>query len=145
MDGREFLSLAHALAAGSTAAHRRSALSRAYYAVYHTASELLLGLGIALPRDHRGHEWVRQCLQHSNDASLIEAGAILHRLQNIRVKADYDLRDPHPERPGTVAFYLSRAQQGIGLLERVAAADPARRDKIKAAIQTGPRQGSTNS
>jgi uncharacterized protein (UPF0332 family) len=136
MDGREFLSLADELAAGGTAAHRRSALSRAYYAAYHTAYALLSALGIALSRDHRDHERVPRCLQYSDDASLNQAGAILRRLQTLRVKADYHLRDPYPENSDTVDFYLSQARRCIGLLDATPA-DPAARAALAAAIRRG--------
>jgi uncharacterized protein (UPF0332 family) len=144
MDGREFLSLADELAAGGTAAHRRSALSRAYYAAYHTAYELLSALGIALPRDHRGHERVRQCLQYSDDASLNQAGAVLRRLQTVRVKADYHLRDPHPEHPRTVELYLSQARRCIALLDATPA-DPAARAALAAAIRRALGEGGPGS
>jgi uncharacterized protein (UPF0332 family) len=144
MDGREFLSLADELAAGGTAAHRRSALSRAYYAAYHTGYDLISALGIALPRNHRGHERVWQCLQYSDDASLIQAGAILRRLQNIRVKADYHLRDPHPEYSNTVALYLRLAQRCIALLDAIPA-DPAARAALAAAIRRGLGEGGPGS
>ena len=66
MDPRDFLDQARLLAATNTAAGRRSAISRAYYATYHVALELLQALGFRrIERGHAGHEAVRLRLIHS--------------------------------------------------------------------------------
>ena len=45
MNGRDFLAVARALAAGTTEAEHRSAVSRAYYAAFHAVSAALLSRG----------------------------------------------------------------------------------------------------
>ena len=49
MEFRDFLSLSTALVNGSTEAEWRSAVSRAYYAAFHVARQLLLGLRFTVP------------------------------------------------------------------------------------------------
>lgn len=126
------------------AAYRRSAISRAYYAVYHVASESLFTLGFRIPREHRGHAEVRAYLAQSRVDPIVQVGALLDGLQALRVKADYWLRDPQPEDPGVIATWLGRAAWMIRILDAVAA-DPAARARMTAAIRTwqqrrgGPR------
>lgn len=142
MDAHDFLDVARELAQGTTAAHRRSAISRAYYAVYHVAFELLHALGFRLPRDHRGHELVWQYLFSSGVDPTIHAGAQLRRLQSLRVTADYQLRDPHPEAAAVVAHWIARAEQLIRVLD-AASADSATCARMTVAIQAWERGRST--
>src|SRR2546425_546453 len=55
MDFRDSLILATPLAAGSTEAEWRSAVSRAYYAPFHVARRLLFGCGFQVPPADRAH------------------------------------------------------------------------------------------
>ena len=87
-----------------------------------------------VPRGHGGHEAVQARLQNGGVDAVIHAGALLRRLQNARVKADYMLRDPDPERAVRVAAWLSRAERIVQILDGVAA-DPAARARMTAAIQ----------
>ena len=120
MDPRDFLHQARTLAATNTAAGRRSATSRAYYATHHVALELLQALGFRrIERGHAGHEAVRLRLVHSRLDPVIRTGRMLARLQDIRVKADYWLRDPHPENPATATHWLDQAEMMIHTLDAV--------------------------
>jgi hypothetical protein len=56
--GRDFLAIARQLASGSTEAEWRSAISRAYYATFHVARELLEDLSFAVPRADRAHVYL---------------------------------------------------------------------------------------
>ncbi|MBI3465767.1 MAG: hypothetical protein HY000_22350 [Planctomycetes bacterium] len=49
MDGRDFLPIAQGLLAGAAEAAWRSAVSRAYYAAFHAARQLLDNLGFRVP------------------------------------------------------------------------------------------------
>jgi uncharacterized protein (UPF0332 family) len=138
VDAREFLAAARDLARSDQPAYRRTAISRAYYAVYHVAFDLLVTLGFRVGREHRGHETVRAYLAQSRITSVIQTGAQLRDLHNLRVKADYWLRDPHPERGAVVAVWVERAARMIAALDRVAA-EPAARARMTAAIQTWQR------
>jgi uncharacterized protein (UPF0332 family) len=50
MNWRDFLSLAARLGADTTEADWRTAVSRAYYAAFHAARQLLTGLNFTVPR-----------------------------------------------------------------------------------------------
>jgi uncharacterized protein (UPF0332 family) len=134
VDPRDFLHLARAVAATGTAAGHRTATSRAYYAAYHVAFDFLLALGFRVPRGHFGHDAVQRRLVNASLDPVIHAGTLLRRLQNVRVRADYWLRDKYPEDPATAAFWLERAAEIVRALD-AAAADPAARARMTAAIQ----------
>jgi uncharacterized protein (UPF0332 family) len=58
MSWRDFLSLAARLAAGATEADWRNAVSRAYYAAFHVARQLLADLNFTVPRADRAHQYL---------------------------------------------------------------------------------------
>ncbi len=90
MDFRDFLSLAATLANGATEAEWRSACSRGYYAAFHVARRLLLGLGFRVPRADRahGHFWLR--LSNAGVPAVQRAGRLRNDLRQERNRADYD-------------------------------------------------------
>ncbi len=65
MDGRDFLPLANALAAGPTEAEWRTAISRAYYAAFHVARQLVMDLGFVVPYADRAHAYLWYRLSNS--------------------------------------------------------------------------------
>lgn len=91
MNGRDFLTLARQLAAGSTEASWRSAISRAYYAAFHVARNLLEDLGFAVPNGDQAHAYIYRRLQNCANAQVASAGMALDRLRSERNRADYDL------------------------------------------------------
>ena len=58
MHGRDFLLLATTLAAGSTEAEWRTAVSRAYYAAFHGACDLLFLCGFSVLRAEQAHAYL---------------------------------------------------------------------------------------
>ncbi len=94
MHGRDFLQLADALAAGSTEAEWRSAVSRAYYAAFHVARALLLHCGFAVPRGEQAHAYLWRRLSNASQAEVVAAGGNLLDLRRERNWADYDLERP---------------------------------------------------
>ena len=74
MDPREFLQLAHTLAATDGAAGYRTVISRAYSAVYNVAFDFLLVLGFNVGHGHSAHEAVRVRLLNSGVASVSHRG-----------------------------------------------------------------------
>lgn len=134
MDARDFLGYARELAGAYGPARRRTAISRAYYGAYHVAVELLLAVGVVIERGHGGHEAVRLRLRQSGLDPVIQAGAALQRLHDLRVKADYWLRDPHPEAPATVRQALAFGTLVVENLDRIAA-DPTLRARMTAALR----------
>jgi uncharacterized protein (UPF0332 family) len=94
MRGSDFLTLAKKLATGSTEAEWRSAVSRAYYAAFHEARQLLEDLGVSVQRGDRAHAYLWLRLQNSGHPQIQQAGADLNALRGLRNQADYDLKRP---------------------------------------------------
>jgi len=92
MNFRNYLTLARTLAGGTTEAEWRSASSRAYYAAFHVARLLLLGLGFRVPQADRAHAYLWLRLSNAGHAGTIKAGSRLGLLRRERNWADYDER-----------------------------------------------------
>jgi uncharacterized protein (UPF0332 family) len=117
MDGRDFLSVAKGLLSAGTEAAWRSAVSRAYYAIFHVARELLEDLGFAVPRGDRahGHLWLR--LSNCGDPPVENAGRELSDLRRERNRADYDVNVPLSS--STAAALVRDAEQIMLALDGV--------------------------
>ena len=90
MDFRDFLSLAVTLSNGTTEAEWRSASSRADYAAFHVARQLLLALGFHVPQADRAHGYLWLRLSNAGVADVKNAGSLLNDLRRERNRADYD-------------------------------------------------------
>jgi uncharacterized protein (UPF0332 family) len=90
MDFRDYLGLAIALRDGTTEAEWRSASSRAYYAAFHGARKLLLGLSFAVPRAERAHAYLWLRLANAGHPDVELAGHRLNHFRGERNSADYD-------------------------------------------------------
>jgi uncharacterized protein (UPF0332 family) len=97
MDARDFLTLAQQLALATTEAAWRSAVSRAYYAAFHIARELMEDLGFTVPHADQAHRhlWLR--LSNCGDAQTEQAARRLNDLRRERNRSDYDLKRPMPK------------------------------------------------
>ena len=123
MTGGDFLTVAKQLAAGGTEAEWRSAISRAYYAAFHIARELLEDLRFTVPHADRAHAYLSRRLANCGHARIQQGGAGLNTLRGVRNQADYDLH-----RPVTVqlaALHVRIAEQIVQALEH-ALQEPAR-------------------
>jgi hypothetical protein len=67
MNPRKFLSQARRLARANAEEDWRSAVSRAYYAAFHVARELMEGLGFTVPYADRAHGYLWLRLQNCGD------------------------------------------------------------------------------
>lgn len=90
MEFRDYLSLAATLRDGSTEAEWRSASSRAYYAAFHVARQMLLSLGFVVPRADRAHAYLWLRLANAGHADVELAGNRLNHLRGDRNAGDYD-------------------------------------------------------
>ena len=90
MNFRDFLSLADTLARGSTEAEWRTACSRAYYAAFHVARQLLLALGFRVPQADRAHAYLWSRLSNAGISQVRKAGRQLNDLRRERNWSDYD-------------------------------------------------------
>lgn len=91
MTGRDFLVLARALATQATEAAWRTAVSRAYYAAFHVARQLMEDLGFTVPPDASGHRYLIYRLSNCGQAQVRAAGQSLDDLRRQRTWADYQL------------------------------------------------------
>jgi uncharacterized protein (UPF0332 family) len=120
---RDYLALATTLAAGTSEAEWRSAISRAYYAAFHVARELLLSLGFRVPQAERGHSYLWLRLANAGVADVRIAGNRLNALRGQRNRADYA---SHPSVPqATAANEVKNAEDIIQALD-AAAVEPIR-------------------
>ncbi len=91
MEPIEFQTLAESLAETEEPAALRTAVSRAYYAVFHAATALALELTIRVPISPKGHAFLKDVLANSNDADLAAVAVKLQTLMSQRIIADYRL------------------------------------------------------
>lgn len=115
MTGHDFLPLAARLAGGSTEAEWRSAVSRAYYAAFHVARQLLMDLGFSVPRAERAHAYLWLRLHNCGEPQQQQAGADLNALRGLRNQADYDLH--RPLSPTIAAPQVRLAEQVVQTLD----------------------------
>ena len=111
MTAEDFIRLAGNLAARPNAdpAVCRTAISRAYYGAYHVARHILRQAGF----DVSDHGQVRFCLFESGQPAGVELARDLGLLQNVRIKADYELQDADSESAVTTRLAVERAHRVI--------------------------------
>jgi uncharacterized protein (UPF0332 family) len=90
MNWRDYLSLGARLAAASTEADWRSAVSRGYYAAFRVARRLLVDLNFTIPRADRAHQYLVFRLSNCGESAIEQAGRDLETLRRLRNRADYD-------------------------------------------------------
>ena len=91
MTPASLLALAERLALGTDDTDWRSAVSRAYYAAFHVARQLMEQCGFAVPRADRAHRYLSDWLSNCGHRPTIQAGQWLEQLRGHRNEADYDL------------------------------------------------------
>jgi hypothetical protein len=126
MDGRALLDVGRELAAGSTEAHWRSSVGRAYYALLHELLGALGRWGFALPPRDKVHTFARLKFVYATDPDLKRIGLTLESLGRLRNAADYRLGISGSfVSPRSSASALTDAESAIALLDAIEA-DPAR-------------------
>src|SRR5688572_23254735 len=131
MDARQFAHLAEILVRdirnrvlltpASDAAACRSAVSRAYYAVFHVANDFLDRIRVVVGQSPQAHVTVQHALNNSGDVTLRAVGSNLRALFAERLAADYDLAMSTPEQPAHALSMLAAANDVIDQLDRLAA------------------------
>ena len=127
MDGRALLDVARELAAGSSEAHWRSSVGRAYYALLHQVLEMLLRWGFSLPPRDKVHTFARLKLVYATDADLKRIGLTLEALGRLRNAADYQLSLSGPFRVRTDCHSGPGGRRGSRRPARRPRSRPARR------------------
>ncbi len=123
MNGRDFLSVAKGLIVGQTEAAWRSGVSRAYYAAFHVARQLMEDLGFTVPRADRAHGYLWLRLSNAGDPQVMSAGRELKILRDARNGADYEVNRYLAQ--ATASVQIQAAEQLIQLLD-AATVEPTR-------------------
>lgn len=89
-DFRAYLAVAERLAASNDEAELRSAISRAYYAVFHRARDFVHAEGYCPGRARLDHREVWNALKRDPDPARAEIGERGDELHHLRRNADYD-------------------------------------------------------
>jgi uncharacterized protein (UPF0332 family) len=97
MNADEFLELAGEWCTGTREGEWRSAVSRAYFAVFHIARRLLQRIGFEVAQGDRAHSYLWMRLANAGHPDVIQAGNDLNYLRRIRNWADYDLDRVFPQ------------------------------------------------
>ena len=109
----DYLTLAVTLSNNTDEASRRSSISRAYYSVYHTASDRAVSLGYTPPgRSEHAALWSHY--QSRPDSGCKKLGAIGFRMRRRRVEADY-----HSVLPQILANVLSQIADANNFANRL--------------------------
>jgi uncharacterized protein (UPF0332 family) len=119
---REFLDQAERLLEDDAGpADCRSAISRAYYAVFLRGKELLSAWGYPFypPGGNAGknHGLVKGRFKSVSGTDLEDLGKLLETLHTERKRADYDLHDAEIETAGTAKFIVGRAKEAFKLAD----------------------------
>jgi uncharacterized protein (UPF0332 family) len=110
-----FLDLAEVLAAEpNNEAAARSAISRAYYATFHTGRDYLVRAGIPIDRSRNAHLQVQDELRHKNET----IGQDVKRLHVWRKYADYDTQSI-PDVAGQAAVAVTLARETIDAIKAI--------------------------
>jgi uncharacterized protein (UPF0332 family) len=121
--GGDFLTLAERWVNGAGEAEWRSAVSRAYYAAFHEARELLRDLGFRVPRGDQAHAYLWMRLSNCGDPQVQLAGSELNRLRRDRNRADYDIEQDLLQADARADVRLART---ISQVFHAARAEPTR-------------------
>src|SRR5262249_51516909 len=87
----------------------RSAVSRAYYAAFHVARDLLRDLGFQVPRAANAHSYLSLRLSNCGDPTIQQVGTHLNSLQRKRNLADYDIHLTLSQSDALVLVQLARS------------------------------------
>ena len=92
-DWLDFFTLAQQLAANADAASKRTAISRAYYFIFHVAYFRALANGAVKPANVTTHAWCWLKYSNTPDPACSALGPDGARLKRLRHKADYESAD----------------------------------------------------
>lgn len=111
-----FLTLAEELASKAGSAECRSAISRAYYAVYNVAERFLERMKFQRPKKEY-HVMLQRRLMASGDSQLVQVGSDLGDFHQERIQADYQMNNHDPENEKNATAAVAKAREMIAVLE----------------------------
>jgi uncharacterized protein (UPF0332 family) len=123
MNGRDFLSAALRQASSGHESDWRSSASRAYYAAFHVARDLLTALGFTTPAADRAHEYLYHRLNNCGMPAVQQAASVLHDLRRRRNRADYDIQSSFTSQVAATA--VTQANDVIRTLDAISSAQLA--------------------
>jgi hypothetical protein len=139
MEADEFLSFSGRVVSYGKAG-ARSAISRAYYSVFHLAHETLEVLGSAPPRSGSSHNLIPFFLRCSSHPNAVAAASLIADLHNDRIKADYRLRDDKVETQAYAMIAVETADR-VRLFRSACAAESVRRELVEGINELKRRLG----
>jgi len=114
MNPREFCTVAGAFAARGEAAASRSAISRAYYSLFHVVLDFLITNQVRLPKNKpESHTLIYRLLFNCGDRDLRLVASALNDLRGQRNDADYDMKNRDVELRSTAQAAVERARREI--------------------------------
>ena len=118
-DWRSFLNFAQDINGSSASeAALRSAISRAYYAVYHRASIYVRGHSLVPPTERLTHEKVWSLIELTADPNGKVIGRRGRALKRMRIRADYQTVFPG-DLPSLTNFAVGEAQALLDALDQL--------------------------
>jgi uncharacterized protein (UPF0332 family) len=120
MNGHHFIEIAGMLVAnsmGNSAARNRTAISRAYYGVFHCALEFLAQFDVSIPSNPNSHQQTYVKLFQTGIPQAQEAANLLNDLRGERNRADYDLDKPAPEHKANARSCVESAHDFCSCVE----------------------------
>jgi len=118
MEGKEFFTLAQKLTQMRNEPALRSAVSRAYYAVFHCCMKLLTELGFKFSKDASAHAKVAAYLNNADIIAINDVADALSYLRKRRNFADYDLTSKEFQDHLSCQGDLIRAHAAISQIEK---------------------------
>jgi len=99
----------------------RSAVSRAYYAVFHAAANFLEKLGFKRTKGPQAHGEIPARFNNCGVVDGEDIATSLNNLHRQRILADYDLKSDQFAAQFKVAFWIAKAEQAILSLNTLSA------------------------
>ncbi len=131
MKGEEFLAVAKAMLPLRTEAAFRSAISRAYYALFNSAALLLRELGIAIVQSPSGHGDLKHFLFNCGVAQAMDFARVLDELRTKRNLADYNMETAIFQNQNDCSWLVAKAEIAIKTLVTF------KHEPLRTQIQTG--------
>jgi uncharacterized protein (UPF0332 family) len=118
MTGKDFLTFAKIIYNHEDEAARRSAVSRAYYALFHLVKSIVVSAGIYVSNEPGEHDRLVRYLKQSGIDEAKKAGREVGLLRGKRNEADYNLINAEFNKI-TSAFYYNKAEVWYKKLDEI--------------------------
>jgi len=134
MKGEEFLEVGKALLRMKSEAAQRSAISRAYYALFNEATQLLQAWGMTVSQNPSGHAEVQNRFFNCGVMSGADFGRDLKELRSKRIQADYNMAAKDFQNQNYCALLVAKAESAMKTVSTF------KQESLRQQIQTGIRE-----